>query len=85
MVTHADNVRAQVAFLVDNARSVPDSVWKMLKSEDRRAAIDVYVRKIEELMTAELSLAKVRDESDVIVHAEGPALAEGNWSFRAFN
>lgn len=85
MVTHADNVRAQVAFLVDNARSIPDSVWQMLKPEDREAAIEVYVRKIEELMTDELSLATVRDKSDVIVHADGPALSAGKWSFRAFN
>ena len=85
MVTHAGNVRAQVAFLLDNLRSVPESVWGSFSPEDRRAALEVYIRDIEGLMTDELSLAKVRDDSDVIVHAEGPALSAGNWSFRAFN
>lgn len=85
MVTHAGNVRTQVAFLLDNLRSVPESVWGSFSPEDRRAALEVYIRDIEGLMTGELSLAKVRDDSDVIVHAEGPALSAGNWSFRAFN
>lgn len=85
MVTHAGNVRAQVALLLDNLRSVPESVWGTLSPEDRRAAFEVYVRDIEGLMTDELSLAKVRDDSDVIVHADGPALNAKNWSFRAFN
>ncbi len=85
MVTHADNVRAQVALLLDNLKSVPESVWRMLSPEDRKAAVEAYVRDIEGLMTDELSLAKVRDDSDVVVHAEGPALNAGKWSFRAFN
>lgn len=85
MVTHADNVRAQVALLLGNLKSVPESVWKMLSPEDREAAVEAYVRDIEGLITDELSLAKVRDDSDVVVHAEGPALRSGNWSFRAFN
>ncbi len=85
MVTHANNVRAQAALLLGNAMAVPNSVWSMLTLEQKKQAIDVYISKIEELMTDELSLAKVRDDSDVVVHAEGPALNARNWNFRAFN
>lgn len=85
MVTHADNVKAQVALLLENAMAVPESVWNTLTVAQKKQALGFYVDKITALMTDEMALAKVRDTADVIVHAEGPALSSDNWSLKAVN
>lgn len=85
MVTHANNVRAQVALLINSARSVPEAVWCEFTPEQQRQALNVYVQKIEQLISDELPLAIARDESDVIFHAEGPALKPSKYRLAAFN
>lgn len=52
---------------------------------DLSGVIELFQYKLEELYLEEMPLAKIRDDSDLVFHAEGPSTATNSPGLHAFN
>ncbi len=75
MTTWLTEARQKAAILQDGMASIAMFAQQAgLSEEQQEALLSPYRAAIEELYTSDFSLARVLDNSDLVVHLEGPAL-----------
>lgn len=83
MVNWETRTRQRVDILLDQL-----SAWSLIAKEtnsDITKAINMLKREIEDIYSKEMPLAKIRDKSDLVIHAEGPAAHNNNPTMQSFN
>ena len=83
MTSWLENIHHRSSILVDQisivkSRAIRDNI-------DLSGLLDFYNEKIYELFDEELPLAKILDNSDVVIHASGPCATPDSPSLKAFN